>query len=129
MGVVYEAEHEETGRRVAIKLLPRQVQKTDETAQRFLREGELAAALSHPRSTFVYSAGEDDGQFYIVMELMPGGTLKDIVESEGKLPIAQAVDYMLDVIEGLEAAHAVGVIHRDWPRSTRSGARARSSRW
>ena len=113
MGIVYSAIDEKTSRQVAIKLLPHNVQHTEDTVQRFLREGELAASLSHPRSTFIYAAGEDDGQFYIVMELMPGGTLKDIVKSEGQIPFEQAVDYMLDVIEGLAAAHLAGVIHRD----------------
>ncbi len=72
MGVVFEAEEETTGRRVALKLLPRSLHRTDETVQRFLREGQIAASLSHPRSTFIYAAGQDDGQFFIVMELMTG---------------------------------------------------------
>ena len=113
MGVVFEAEQEATGRRVAIKLLPTNVRRTDATVRRFMQEGELAASLSHPRSTFVYTAGEDEGQFFIVMELMTGGTLKDLVQREGRLSVELAVDYTLDVIEGLEAAHIAGVIHRD----------------
>jgi uncharacterized RDD family membrane protein YckC len=113
MGVVHEAVDETTGRHVAIKLLPKDVHRTDETAQRFLREAELAASLSHPRSTFVYAAGEEAGQFYIVMELISGGTLKEVIDRDGQLEVPRAVDYMLDVIEGLNAAHAAGVIHRD----------------
>ncbi len=113
MGVVYEAEQIETGRHVALKLLPPRVQGSPETVERFLREGRLAASLSHPRSTFIYAAGEVDGKFYIAMELMPGGTVKDVVDREGPLPVGRAVDYVLDAIDGLEAAHAVGVIHRD----------------
>ncbi len=113
MGVVYEARQADTGRHVALKLLPKTVSHSDEAVERFLREGQLAAALSHPRSTFVYEAGEYEGQFYIAMELMPGGTVKDVVDREGALPISTAVDYILDVIDGLESAHAAGVIHRD----------------
>lgn len=113
MGVVWEAEQAETGRRVALKLISSSLQPTRETVDRFLREGQLAAAVSHPRSTFVFGAGEEDGQPYIAMELMPGDTLKDILDREGPLPLERAVDCILDVIDGLGAAHAQGVVHRD----------------
>lgn len=113
MGVVYEAEQEATGRHVAIKLLADNVRRNEPTVARFLQEAKFAAAFSHPRSTFVYEAGEAAGLFYIAMELMPGGTLKDIVERERRLPTNQAVDAILDVVDGLSAAHRAGVIHRD----------------
>ncbi|HVX13866.1 MAG TPA: protein kinase [Pirellulales bacterium] len=113
MGLVWEAEQEATGRRVALKLLSPRLSPTPENIDRFLREGKLAASLSHPRSTFVFGAGQQNGQPYIAMELMPGRTLKDVLEEGGPLPVARAVDYMLDAIDGLEAAHALGVIHRD----------------
>jgi uncharacterized RDD family membrane protein YckC len=113
MGVVYEAEHDESGRRVALKLLTPGMPQSQESMDRFLREGRLAAALSHSRSTFVYEAGEHAGQPYIAMELMPGRTLHHVSAEEGALPVNRAIDYILDVIDGLEAAHAVGVIHRD----------------
>ena len=113
MGVVFEAEQIETGRRVALKLLPQRVHGSPQAVERFLREGRLAASLSHPRSTFIYSAGEAEGQFFITMELMPGGTVKDVVDREGPLPVGRAVDFALDALDGLEAAHAAGVIHRD----------------
>lgn len=113
MGVVYEAEEETTGRRVAIKLLSSSFRRTDKRVQRFLREGQVAASITHPRSTFIYAAGQEDGQFFIAMELMTGGTIREVVDQLGPLPIRKAVDFMLDVIDGLEAAHAAGVIHRD----------------
>jgi uncharacterized RDD family membrane protein YckC len=113
MGVVWEAEQLNSGRRVALKLLVPGQEHTLDSLERFLREGRLAAALSHPRSTFVFEAGADDGRPYISMELMPGRTLADIGRESGPLPVSQAVDHMLDVIEGLDAAHAAGVIHRD----------------
>ena len=78
MGVVYEAEQHGTGRRVALKLLPRDMAYTEASVKRFLTEGQRAASVSHPRSTFVYGAGQDNGQFYIAMELMTGGTLQDL---------------------------------------------------
>ena len=113
MGVVYEAAHTESGRRVALKLLSPDLAGNRETMERFLREAKLAAALSHPRSTFVFEAGEDNGYPYIIMELMPGHTLKEVSEEEGPMPVTRAVDVILDVIDGLSAAHAAGVIHRD----------------
>jgi uncharacterized RDD family membrane protein YckC len=113
MGVVYEAEHEDSGRRVALKVLTPGMAQSKDSMERFLREGRLAAALSHPRSTFVYEAGEFSGQPYIAMERMPGRTLHHVCAERGPLPINEAVDYALDIIDGLEAAHAVGVIHRD----------------
>src|SRR5262249_1373436 len=113
MGVVWEAEQSGSGRRVALKLLAAGRDHAPETLDRFTREGQLAAALSHPRSTFVYEAGAHEGQPYISMELMPGRTLSDVIDAEGALPVPRAVDLMLDVIDGLDAAHAAGVIHRD----------------
>lgn len=113
MGQVWEAESVDTGRRVAIKLLSSSLTPSAETLDRFIREAQLAASLSHPRSTFVFGAGEHQGQPYIVMELMPGATLQDVVAEEGPLPVNRAVDYVLDVIDGLEAAHRLGIIHRD----------------
>ncbi|MDG1874716.1 MAG: protein kinase [Mariniblastus sp.] len=113
MGTVYKAVHSETGQTVALKLLSKSVQSTQETIQRFQRESQVAASINHPRSTFVYQAGQHQGQFYITMELMTGGTLDDIVKSEGAIPIKRAVDYVLDVIAGLTAAHEVGIVHRD----------------
>ena len=113
MGTVFEAVHEETGRRVALKLLSPEVRGTDEMVQRFRRESQIAASINHPRSTFVYEAGQHEGQLYITMELMGGGTLKDVVAEEGPIPVGRAVDYVLDMIEGLMVAHNAGIVHRD----------------
>lgn len=113
MGVVYQAEQVTTGRRVAVKLLSSDLNRTDTTIERFLKEASLAASLSHPRSTFVYEAGREGEHFFTVMELMPGDTLNDLVKKEGPLPVAQAVDYLLDAVDGLEAAHNAGIVHRD----------------
>ena len=104
MGVVYEAEHDASGRRVALKLLSPDLPRTRETIDRFLNEANLAAALSHPRTTFVYEAGEVEGDFFIAMERMPRRTLRDEVQERGRLPVPQAVDFALDVLEGLDAA-------------------------
>ncbi|TWT76268.1 Serine/threonine-protein kinase PknH [Planctomycetes bacterium CA13] len=112
MGTVYEAEHLEGGRRVALKIL-RHSFNSPETRERFLREGRLAASINHPNSVYVYGTEEIDGTPAISMELVPGGTLEQRVRHHGPLPIPKAVDAILEVIAGLEAAQAVGVLHRD----------------
>lgn len=113
MGTVYEAVHAENAQVVALKLLSRSVRTTEETIQRFQRESQIAASINHPRSTFVYQAGQHEGQFYITMELMTGGTLTDVVREGGPVPVAQAVDHILDIISGLQSAHEAGIVHRD----------------
>jgi hypothetical protein len=113
MGTVHEAEEMATGRRVAVKLIGRQFFGSVQTVDRFRQEGRLASLITHPRCVFVLAADEEAGQPYIVMELMPGVTLQEIVERRGPLPVEQAVTRILDVIEGLEEAHRLGVVHRD----------------
>ncbi|VTS04690.1 protein kinase domain-containing protein [Tuwongella immobilis] len=113
MGRVYLAEATDTGQRVAVKLLASQQGSSGNSVERFRQEGQLASQISHPRCVFVYGADTDQGRPYIVMELMPGNTLKDLVESRGPLPYLEAVQLILDVIDGLQEAHRLGVIHRD----------------
>jgi uncharacterized RDD family membrane protein YckC len=112
-GQVWEAVHVGTGRRVALKVLMAAPPAGPERIERFKREGRLAASLSHPNCVYVFSAEEIEGQPAITMELMPGGTLQDLVRKDGPLPYRKAVDCTLDILDGLEAAHAAGVIHRD----------------
>ncbi|HQR44299.1 MAG TPA: serine/threonine-protein kinase, partial [Gemmatales bacterium] len=113
MGTVYEAEDSDHDRKVAIKLIKPHIAAATENLERFRQEGRLASLITHPRCVFVYHADEDQGRPYIVMELMPGATLKDIVSQQGPLQIGQAINKILDVIDGLQAAHQLGVIHRD----------------
>jgi hypothetical protein len=112
MGQVYEAEEIESGRRVALKLLSRGL-GDDEERQRFLREGQLAASLSHPNCVYVFGTSEIQGFPVIAMELVPEGTLKDRVVPDRPMTAAQAVDAILQVLPGLEAAAAIGILHRD----------------
>ena len=112
MGTVYEAEHQPSGRRVALKTLNEKFATAD-ARRRFMREGQLAASINHPRVVFVFGSDEVEGVPTIIMELVPGGTLRDRVEGHGPLPAAEAVDAILNVIEGLEAAHLAGILHRD----------------
>ena len=112
MGAVYEAEHLESGRRVALKVLSHSLDSAEARA-RFLREGRLAASINHPNSVYIYGTEEIEGTPAISMELVAGGTLEARVRQEGPLPAGEAVDAILQIIEGLEAAQAVGVLHRD----------------
>ena len=112
MGRVYEAEQIATARRVALKVLGHEFE-SPETHQRFLREGRLAAGISHPNSLYVFGTEEIEGRPVITMEIAGGGTLNDRLKKRGPLPVVETVDAMLDVIAGLEAAFAAGVLHRD----------------
>ncbi len=117
MGTVYEAHDTESDCPVALKLLSRQLHATSESIERFRRESQVAASINHPGSTFVYRSGQYGEQFFIAMELMNGGTLKDVVEEEGPLEIARAVDFMIEAIDGLAVAHQAGIVHRDFKPS------------
>lgn len=112
MGAVFEAEHLESGRRIALKILGRALDSADDR-KRFLREGRLAASLNHPNTVYVYGTEEVHGTPIITMELVEGGTLQDRVQRHGPMPPAAAADAILHVIAGLEAAHAAGILHRD----------------
>jgi uncharacterized RDD family membrane protein YckC len=112
MGAVYEAEQLATGRRLALKMLGQQLDSA-EMRQRFLREGRLAASVSHPNSLYVFGTEEIEGCPVITMEIAGGGTLSDKVKKKGPLDVMEAVDATLDIIAGLEAAAALGVLHRD----------------
>jgi eukaryotic-like serine/threonine-protein kinase len=112
MGEVYEAEHLDSGRRVALKVLRDRFAHPEERA-RFLREGQLAASVSHPHTVYIFGSEEIGGTPIISMELLAGGTLKDRVAANGPLDPADAVAAVLDIIGGLDAAHAAGILHRD----------------
>jgi hypothetical protein len=112
MGVVYEADDLESGRRVALKLLS-QALDSPEARKRFLREGQLAASINHPNSVYVFGTEEVAGTPVIAMELMTGGTLRDRVIASGPMSASEAVDCLLQVITGLEAAQQAGILHRD----------------
>jgi hypothetical protein len=120
MGHVWEATDLATGRHVALKTV-RGTPRSAADRARFLQEGRLAASVNHPNVVYVFGTEEIEGVGSeeiegiptIAMELLPGGTLKDRVKERGPLPPAAAVDAILQVIAGLEAMHAVGVLHRD----------------
>jgi uncharacterized RDD family membrane protein YckC len=112
MGAVYEAEDLESGRRVALKVLSHRLDSPD-ARERFFREGRLAASINHPNSVYIFGTEEVGGTPVIAMELVSGGTLQERVRAKGPLPIGEAVDCVLQIIEGLEAAQRIGILHRD----------------
>lgn len=112
MGAVFEAEDLESGRRVALKVLSQKLDSPD-ARERFFREGRMAASINHPNSVYVFGTEEIGGTPVIAMELVAGGTLQDRVQKRGPLPVGEAVDSVLQIITGLEAAQRLGVLHRD----------------
>ena len=112
MGVVFEAESAD-GRRVALKLMRSEAELSSTAEERFRQEGRLASGIVHPRCVFVFDTGMEADRPYIAMELMSGETLKDLVERAGPMEPLDAVAKILDVVDGLREAHALGVIHRD----------------
>jgi eukaryotic-like serine/threonine-protein kinase len=113
MATVYRAFDETLQRPVAIKLMNREVASDSDQLERFRREARAVAQLSHAHIVGVIDAGEDDGRPYIVFECVEGETLKDRIRRMGRLPIAEAVAYALEIARALGAAHARHIVHRD----------------
>jgi eukaryotic-like serine/threonine-protein kinase len=113
MASVYLAHDEELNRPVAVKLLAANLAGDESFRKRFVREARVAAKLSHANIVRVFDSGEDDGQPFIVMEYVDGESLADALQRRGKLPSDEAVELVLQVCEGLEHAHANGLVHRD----------------
>ncbi len=113
MSTVYRALDETLERRVAIKLLNREVSSDSDELERFRREARAVAQLSHPNVVGVIDAGEDDSRPYIVFEYVEGETLKERIRRLGPLPIPEAVAYAIEIARALGAAHARHIVHRD----------------
>jgi serine/threonine-protein kinase len=107
MGVVYCATDSKLGRQVAIKVLPEKFAKDPERLARFEREARLLAALNHPNIAAIHGLEEAGGVHYLVLEFVPGETLK------GPLPLDQSLPIARQIAEALEAAHDKGIVHRD----------------
>src|SRR5213083_435091 len=113
MSTVYRALDETLQRRVAIKLMNREVATDSDQLERFRREALAVAQLSHPHIVGVIDAGEDEGRPYIVFEYVEGETLKARIRRTGGLPVTEAVAYAIEIARALGCAHANHVVHRD----------------
>jgi len=113
MGVVYKAWDPTLYRIVAIKVISQDLETTGEIRERFNDEARRNAALTHPNLVTIFEMGEDDGQLFIVMELLEGEELKSIISKRKPTPIEDKVAIMVQLCEGLYFAHQKGVCHRD----------------
>jgi serine/threonine protein kinase len=113
MGRVFRALHRKMNRVVALKLLPPSAVDCEESVQRFQREIQAVAKLSHPNIVTAHDAGSCDGIYFFAMDLIDGQDLTQCVKEHGPLPVKEALDCVLQVARGLEYAHGQGVIHRD----------------
>ena len=113
MATVWRARDEVLGREVAVKVLSPPYAADPGFAARFEREARHAAAVSHPQLVTVFDCGVDGGTPYLVMELVTGRTLRQVLDEAGPLPAGQAAAIAAAVCEGLQAAHAAGLVHRD----------------
>ena len=113
MSTVYCALDETLQRQVAVKLMTREVDSGSDELERFRREARAVAQLSHPHIVGVIDAGEDQGRAYIVFEYVEGETLKEHIRRAGRLPVAEAVAYAIEIARALGAAHARQIVHRD----------------
>jgi serine/threonine-protein kinase len=114
MGRVYEAQHIDIGRRVAIKILHARFHHSADLVERFRREARAASKIGHPNIVDVTDSGSTpDGAFYFVMEFLDGIGLEELIANSGPLPVERALLVAAQIARALEAAHAADVVHRD----------------
>jgi len=112
-GMVYEATHQETGQRVAVKFLHGSKEMEPESQNRFVREVALLKRLEHDNIVRMYEAGLHDGSIFCAMELVECGSLSEVLASRGRLPWRDAAEVALQVCNALAHAHDRGCVHRD----------------
>jgi serine/threonine protein kinase/beta-lactam-binding protein with PASTA domain len=113
MATVYLAVDQRLDREVALKVMHPDLAQDEEFLRRFIREARSAARLSHPGVVAVYDQGQDNGSWFLVMEYVPGRTLRDLINERGRLTPREALSLLDPVLDALAAAHWTGIIHRD----------------
>lgn len=113
MSRVFGARDEALGRDLALKILSPSCSRDSKRLRQFEREAEITASISHPNVVKVYTAGRDQGYFYIAMELVEGGSLDERIRKTGRLPEAWVLEQAEQIVQGLKAASDAGLIHRD----------------
>jgi serine/threonine protein kinase len=113
MGVVYLAQHQHLGRRVALKLLAPELADNESFRERFVRESRVAAKVDHPNVIPIYEANEVDGVYFIAMRYVDGVDLREILRTAGPLSLERALSMLTQVAGALDAAHEQGLVHRD----------------
>ncbi len=113
MANVYKAHDIILDRLVAVKVLQPHFSDDEQFIRRFRREAQAATSLAHPNVVTIYDVGEDGNTYFIVMEYVEGQTLKELIQAQGPLPVAEALDYMEQMLSAIAHAHANHLIHRD----------------
>jgi len=113
MSDVYKAKCHKLNRFVAVKVLKQEFSENDNFVSKFRVEAQAAAGLEHPNIVNIYDVGEENGIYYIVMELVDGITLKQYIEKKARLSVKEAISIAIQVSMGIQAAHSNHIIHRD----------------
>jgi len=113
MSTVYKARHKRLGRIVALKIVPRELSHDREFVKRLRHEAIATSKLNHPNIITIFDVGEQEGFPYISMEYLEGGTLSDLLQTEGHLSEEKIKEIIVPILKGLDYAHSKGIIHRD----------------
>src|SRR5882757_984727 len=112
MGEVYRARDTRLGRDVALKILPESLTRDNDRLHRFEQEARAVAALNHPNILAIFDIGQHNGSPFLVSELLEGETLRESLDG-GPLPQRKAIEYGVQIAQGLASAHERGIVHRD----------------